>query len=137
MISHVTISYRYLAARYLKKMHVSSSVVIQQSDSKIIHSGSGLLLPGSNHVLTSPIWLIQGDAHQGKYAFSVSLQCAGDTVSKRDAILVTIAPIPKLVSSVQRLLKDVNLPDAESGNDVAKLCSIAVLQIKGAPLQCR
>ena len=120
-------------------MLVSSTVVIQQNDNSVTHSGSGLLLPGSNYVLTSPVWLIPGDVQQGKGVFNVALQYAGSTVSKRDATLVTIAPIPMLVTAVraavQKLLQDVSL--AESGNDIPKLCSIAVLQIKGAPVHCR
>ena len=113
-------------------MLVSYSVVIQHNDNNITHSGSGLLLSGSNYVLTSPIWLIRSD-QRGKDVFSVFLQCAGNSIVKRDATLVTIVPISKMVATVHKLLQDASLPDA----DIAKLCTIAVLQIQGAPLQCR
>lgn len=113
-------------------MLVSSSVVIHHND----NSGSGLLLSGNNYVFTSPVWFIHG-TRQGKDVFSVSLQCAGNTINKRDAILLAIFPISKLVTTVQKMLRDVSFPDIESFDDVTKLCSIAVLQIKGTPLQCR
>ena len=113
-------------------MIVSSSVVIQQNDNSITRSGSGLLLSGSNYVFTSPVWLIRS-AQQGKDVFSVFLQRAGNSIIKRDATLVTIVPISKMVTSVNKLLRDACLPD----DDIAKLCSVAVLQIQGAPLQCR
>ena len=116
-------------------MLVSSSVVIQQNGKNIAYSGSGLL-SGSNYVLTSPVWLIGSprQAHQqGTPAFCVFLQCSDNLIVKRDATLVTIVPIPKMVNTVQKLMEDASLPDA----DITRLCSIAVLQIQGAALHCR
>lgn len=113
-------------------MIASSSVVIQHIDNNIIHSGSGLLLSGSNYVLTSPVWLIRS-AQRGKGLFNIFLQCAGNSIVKRDAALVTIVPISKMVTSVHKLLQDASLPDG----DIAELCSVALLQIQEAPLQCR
>jgi len=121
-------------------MLVSSSVVIQQKDNNVTHSGSGLLFSGSNYVFTSPIWFIR-TSQQEKGVFSVSLERAGNITSraiiKRNAILLTIAPVYKLIVTVQKLLQDVFIPDVESDNDITRLCSIAILQIKGSPLQCR
>ena len=97
-----------------------------------------MLLPGNNYVITSPVWLIRNSNRRESSVFSVSLQCTENTIIiKRDAILVTIAPMPKLVTTVQMLLRDVCLPDNEPADDVTKLCSIALLQIKGALLQYR
>lgn len=113
-------------------MLVSSSVVVQHIDNNITHSGSGLLLPGSNYVLTSPVWLIRG-AQRGNGIFSIFLQCAENSIIKHDAVLVTIVSISEMVTSVHKLLQDVSLPDS----DIAELCSVALLQIQEAPLQCR
>ena len=113
-------------------MLVSSSVVIQHIDNNITHSGSGLLLSGSNYVLTSPVWLIRSVQH-GKDLFSIFLQDAGNSVIKRDATLVTIVPISEMTNSVHKLLQDASLPDS----DIAELCSVALLQIQETPLQCR
>ena len=83
-------------------MLASRSVVIQQNINGVTHSGSGLLLPGNIYVITSPVWLIRSSGtRQGNNVFSVSLQCAENTnMVKRDANLVTIAPIPKLVTTM-------------------------------------
>ena len=119
-------------------MLASRSVVIQQNVDGTTHSGSGLLLLGNIYVITSPVWLIRSGVHQGNSVFSVSLQCTENTIIiKRDAILVKIAPIPKLVKTMQKLLRNVCLPDSQPADDMTKLCSIALLQIKGAPLQYR
>lgn len=119
-------------------MFVSRSVVIQQNVNGATHSSSGLLLPGNNYVITSPVWLIRNSNQRESSVFSISLQCAENmTIIKRDAILVTIAPMPKLVTSVQMLLRDACLADNEPADDVTKLCSIALLRIKGALLQYR
>ena len=121
-------------------MFVSRSVVIQQNIIGATNSSSGLLLPENNYVITSPVWLRRNSNQQGNRVFSVSLQCAENTIIiKRDAILVTIAAMPKLVTIVQNLLRDACLPDSEPADhdDVTKLCSISLLQIKGALLQYR
>ena len=118
-------------------MLASRSVVIQQNVNGATHSGSGLLLAGNIYVITSPVWLIRSGAQQGN-VFSVSLQCAENRiVIKRDVILVTIVPIPKPITTMQKLLRDVCLPDSEPADDMTKLCSIALMQIKGGPLQYR
>ena len=117
-------------------MLVSSSVVIQRNAYNINHSSSGLLLSGSNHVLTSPVWLIRSTRQarqQGTVTFNVFLLSADNLIIKRDATLVTIISISKMVSAVQKLIKDASLPDA----DITRFCSIVVLQIQGAPLHCR
>ena len=118
-------------------MIVPNSVVIQQKAKSVTRSGCGLLLSGSNYILTSPVWLIHGSVRGKDAVFSVSFQSAGNTIDKRDAILVRIVPIPKAVAILQKLVQDVSLPDAKTVNNTLMLCSIIVLQMKGTPLHCR
>ena len=96
-------------------MFVSRSVVIQQNVNGATHSSSGLLLPGNNYVITSPVWLIRNSNPGEKVVFSAfpfSVQRTRLLLSVMQ-ILVTIAPMPKLVTSVQTLLRDACLPDNE------------------------
>lgn len=116
-------------------MITSNSVIILQRCDNTTCSASGLILPGTNYVITSATWLSQFPVVSKK--FEVFVELADHRTIKRSATVLEIIPVWKLGASLRKLQQDISFSEAVDQDMVSKLCSIVLLKVTGSPLQCR